>query len=567
MKFIPDYIPANYKSRAEVHIFEALHKSPGFEDWICLHSLSLSHHMTKRESEVDFLFISPAGVFVVEVKGGRVTRHGGRWHFIDHNNHSHKGQSPFEQAKTSLYSIKRQIIKILGSPHTSRNLVFGYGVAFPDIKFEIESAEWDQDIVCDHRDLSSSLANYLNRLVHYWQTVSKSRAKLDQQQIKHILKYLRGDFAITQRLEDYLTESEQQIIHMTDEQLTALDMVSSNPRISLSGGAGTGKTMLAIKMFKYYSSQGQRVLFMCYNKLLGQFLKASLQDYCHNGSRVDSLHNFMRNTAKIDDQLIENADDKHDLFINEFPRQFLKNIASQDFQKYDYLIIDEGQDILFSQYLEVLDSLINRGLDNGRWLICMDENQNIYSGDIVDTWQSIKQKSAFFQLNANCRNTQNIIEETELVTGIKVAASKPVIGQSVRYIWYSNQADKFRQLHHTIESLLKQGVQPNDITILSPFKNSLAEFMQTANLSCPIQMLDLDNVTHEVDQTITCATISAHKGLENKVIILTDISDLSSQKYKMLYYVGFTRARTLLFAMIHKSQKIFYNELQLNSKK
>ena len=86
------------------------------EDWACLHSLGLAFHPTKRRAEIDFLLITREGVFVLEVKGGRVRRDAGVWKFIDaRGNVSSKRESPFDQASSAMFALQRRIADEFGA--------------------------------------------------------------------------------------------------------------------------------------------------------------------------------------------------------------------------------------------------------------------------------------------------------------------------------------------------------------------------------------------------------------------------------------------------------------------
>lgn len=562
MKFVPNHIPKNYKSKAEVHIFNALHQIENYKDWICCHSLSISHHPTKRESEVDFLFIGTAGVFVLEVKGGRINRHHGRWEFIDRHNRTHRGHSPFEQAKTSLYAIKHQLAKVIQPSMKFHHLVFGYGVAFPDIEFDIKSTEWSQDIVYDARDSAQSFSDYLDRLISYWQKADNSRAQLTRQQIHQAMQYIRGDFTTQNRLIDYINESERTIVQLTHQQISILETASQNPRIFITGGAGTGKTVLATKMFEHNFNKNQRALFLCYNKLLAQALRQKLSSFLGSDFQIDTLHNFMRQYVDWTDEYIEASSDKHQLFSQQLPQTFSKKIeSSADFQKFDYLIIDEGQDILFKQYLEVLDQLVKGGLAQGQWLICLDPNQNIYAGDTNQVLDDIKKRATVLELTTNCRNTDSIVRETEKITGFELNFHKITQGKSVEYLWYKDEKDQSSQVKKLIERLLKENIEPKDITILSLSKKSFID-AEDFSLPCPIHYLGTESDSQ--DQALQYTTIASYKGLENKIIILINIENLQSDFYKMIYYVGFTRARSMLIVSINKDQRKIYKQLGLN---
>jgi DNA replication protein DnaC len=52
-----------------------------------------------------------------------------------------------------------------------------------------------------------------------------------------------------------------------------LQATRSLPLIRFTGGAGSGKTWLAVEKARLLSRQGKRVGLFCYNKGLGQYLQ------------------------------------------------------------------------------------------------------------------------------------------------------------------------------------------------------------------------------------------------------------------------------------------------------
>src|SRR4051794_16284277 len=85
-------------SRAELLLFDALREAdlPG---WTAFHSLNVSDHEYKRWGELDFVLLSPYGLFAIEVKGGGVSCHEGLWTYTDRNGLEHRSsEGPFRQA-------------------------------------------------------------------------------------------------------------------------------------------------------------------------------------------------------------------------------------------------------------------------------------------------------------------------------------------------------------------------------------------------------------------------------------------------------------------------------------
>ncbi|MCY3804563.1 MAG: NERD domain-containing protein [Candidatus Saccharibacteria bacterium] len=565
MKLIPKQIRSDNKSKAEEKLFQAFKESSDLDYWYCLHSLGMSDHVSKRESEVDFVLISTTGIFTLEVKGGRIKRESGVWILTDRFNHNHRGQSPFKQAQSSLYTLTRKLQNVL---HQHLNqYVFGYGVVFPDIEFTQTSSEWNNEIIFDQRDLNQPISKYIHRLVNYWQKRSRSSRKFSQHQVAEIINYLRGDFDLNISSHRYAVNTEQEIINLTREQIKHLDVVRSNPRITLSGGAGTGKTMLAMDMFAYNQKQARKTLFLCFNKLLASHLKTMHKDLIQSNSVIDSLHNFIRAYINFTDEDINLFKDKKDLFQNQFPDKFLMAIEKQPIDKFDYLIVDEAQDILTEKYLSVLDVLIVGGLQKGQWLICLDENQNIYDGDLTKVFEKIKSYSTLLNLNTNCRNTLNIVNETQLMTGMEINVEDPIEGMPVKHLWYTDQADQVRQTSKIIAQLLRDGFQPSDIIILSPYRHKSLAVSSSLKNEHQLQELSISNLhTNKNKDVIYYSTIHSYKGLENQVVILTDIEDVGHSKdkfsNKMKNYIGCTRARALLIILIKSDQRKIYKQLR-----
>jgi hypothetical protein len=152
---IPSVISPEVKSTAERRIFEWFQNSQQTDDWIVLHSLGISNHNRVIYGETDFFVLVPLkGVFALEVKGGRVKRKDGIWHFSDkYGNVSRKARGPFEQAKDSVFSIITELKKRLDKNHRYlSNVFFGFGVMFPDIEYSATGIDEEQWQVFDSRN-------------------------------------------------------------------------------------------------------------------------------------------------------------------------------------------------------------------------------------------------------------------------------------------------------------------------------------------------------------------------------------------------------------------------------
>ena len=125
-KMIPSVISPDVKSRAERKIFEWFRDAPNTSDWVVLHSLGISNHIKLIHGEVDFVVLAPnMGMFVLEVKGGRVTRENGIRTFT--NRYGEKGTKSrglFEQAWDGVHSIVDDLRSRLDPAHQKISNLF-----------------------------------------------------------------------------------------------------------------------------------------------------------------------------------------------------------------------------------------------------------------------------------------------------------------------------------------------------------------------------------------------------------------------------------------------------------
>jgi hypothetical protein len=80
--------------------------------------------------------------------------------------------------------------------------------------------------------------------------------------------YLRGDFDFIPTADAVIDDVRKQLDQLTQEQRIVLDVLHDSARVLVDGGAGTGKTLLAIEAAQRMARAGHRVLFLCFNKLL-----------------------------------------------------------------------------------------------------------------------------------------------------------------------------------------------------------------------------------------------------------------------------------------------------------
>ena len=139
--------------------------------------------------------------------------------------------------------------------------------------------------------LNLSINTRRNVLSQPWYDDQESRPSLSD--IRELVDFLRGDFEQIAKPSDVLLETEEQILRLTEEQYRCPDQLQDNPRCLFDGGAGTGKTLLALEFARREASSGRKVLLICFNKLLGQWLALQKENTLPHSIEVDSFHHFL----------------------------------------------------------------------------------------------------------------------------------------------------------------------------------------------------------------------------------------------------------------------------------
>ena len=149
-------------------MFNVIKNAKTTEKWICLHSLGLARHDSKRVAEIDFLLITSHGVFVLEVKGGRIRREEGVWIYTDRFGREHrKSEGPFEQAASAMFALERELRQVFEGTRVAQALV-GYGVVVPDVAFTVLGPDSDRQQIYDVTDRRKSFRDYVVRLAEFW---------------------------------------------------------------------------------------------------------------------------------------------------------------------------------------------------------------------------------------------------------------------------------------------------------------------------------------------------------------------------------------------------------------
>jgi hypothetical protein len=527
MRMIPD-TPYGTQSRAEKRVFDRLREITIDEKqgiYTAYHSLNLTRHQYKRFGEIDFLICCPKGLYAIEVKGGGVSCKEGIWHYKNRYgeiNTSREG--PFKQVESALHGLMKDLSNNIPKNVLSQFSI-GYGVIFPDCEWSVSGSEWDPHILADTRNYKD-LEKWLKKLFHYWRDKKGQNRRPDSAALKTLRRYLRPEFEAVVPLHVLASGAEEKIARLTEDQMEMIDVVAANPRVMCYGGAGTGKTFLALELARRWTSEDKNVLLACRSPWLKNYLESRFSMPKVTVSVIESVDSACRR-AGID--------------------------------HFDAVIVDEGQDMFEIECLDRLDSVLKGGLTSGRWCYFHDINNqsgllNEPDQDAVEYLKSMQPTNV--PLRTNCRNTEIILDKIQSSLDADMGVGGAGKGPKIRECYATSKDEEAALLEDEILKLIDDGgMLPGSITILSPYE---AEKSSVANLPDKVRkkiaVMDEYSVKNFPTESISFAMIKDFKGLENEAIILIDLPPPDKKEGNLSeHYVGMSRARSVLSLIYQNS--------------
>ncbi|MBX4899817.1 DUF2075 domain-containing protein [Rhizobium bangladeshense] len=537
------------------------------DGWVALHSLGLPNHETKIWGEADIVIVSSAGIFAIEVKGGKVSCTDGVWTFggPDFQSYSKK-EDPWTQAKSAMMAVRERLQE--ASPEF-RNTLFGYGVIMPFTPFLVSGTEFLPEVLLDRRHFRQPLGHYISRIERYWRAAGERKhgrtyQGLTPDLIRKARQILRPDLDTALSIGGWLTGVESQLLQLTNEQIRVSRRMAANPRTVVRGAAGTGKSVLALDRARQQVDLGRRVLFLCFNQLLASHVRDVVANDPRSAAidirHAHALYREIISAANMLPQL--NALDAEDpeFFPKRFPELAADALCETAQRPWDVLIVDEAQDLLTPEHLDVIDLLVAGGLRQGCWHLFLDPLQNLYGTDVQEQVELRLNDAypAFDDLFENCRTTRQVAVQSSIVSGIDLPVAGATEGVECELIAYSTELEAREKLESLVRRLLDDDVRSQDIVILSTrrLENSLMGGLREI---AGHRLLDAASGIPQKAGSLLFSTMHGFKGLERMVVVALDMAEIGEEQWSMLHYAGLSRARCILYTLIPSAARKAYD--------
>ena len=554
---IPDTIPQRLHVKSEARLFERLRRELP-DDYVLLHSLNIMGKRPGTDVESDFVLLHPKCRLVLEVKGGGIECVEGVWSTTNKTG-KHEITPPFHQARFNSFDIFNYLKDQFGPGSQGYKSLFGYAIILPDVDLEVPSIEGDPRRIIGKTELeATSMLDIVERQIAVSAQMYKDKFP-DQDEpllmtpelIAQSIQFLRPDLRLIPSLSS--DEMDKQLLKLSAEQMRSLNMMDRNPRLRVSGGPGSGKTLLAFETCRreLKSRPDSRIGLMCFNRHLGSFLADVSKAEGVKGIDAGSFYSHC-------DRLIGNAGDQAATDPNYFRQRVTDALAAArslpEDRKFDLLVVDEGQDFRDDgDKLALMDALIKGGLSKGRWRWFEDMDQilspdapNPPSGGRLEALQDLEAGAEALMVH-NWRNTDQIGRAVAKVIGRTDVETSGIPGPAV----VSAPYPAGRELE-LLNVVLAKHVLPKhlakDIVVLSMRGAGRESYAGAAELG-GLKAVPYDPAKPYEEGTLRTSTVFKFKGMESHVIVLADLDKLDTSRDRRRAYVGMSRAKYALYVL------------------
>ena len=525
------------------------------EDWTVIHSLDLAPWDRQRRTELDFLAIHPQhGIICLEIKSHRkIAFDGNTWTPTSFNN-----RSPFKQSLDARKIFERHIHKQVPA---TRGIPITHCSIFTHSRFElkkniaVKSHELIDTLELDRADsgekFSRLIITKLVDCINSDNSIPRLQRPIERSIIEQIVNVCtpRCTYRPDKREEIEAQQRELDRLLLTP-QSTILNLASNNQSLVVRGGAGTGKTLVAMEVARKSAQLGNRTGLLCFNRGIADHMARTLKD--QTNLIVGTAHKIL--SELFDIPLTSDFDDE---FWEAIPAriqdQLTDPVKLQSIQ-FDSLVIDEAQDLMARpQLFYCLMSLIPAGANCH--IFGDFENQVLWNREEMDnTYDDFisQRRPALFKLDSNCRNYKVVGDNA-----VKFAGSGPNTytdflrgsGSTANFGFkpYKDDSEQLNLLKVQLQDFKDRGFHPSEITVLSfnTNVNSVASRLSTSGYKL--------SPFGSPSQSVKYCSVDQFKGLENKVIIISDVTNKRGPSIADLLYTGITRGTEFVRVLTHES--------------
>lgn len=483
-----------------------------------------------KDHEIDFFVaIEGAGIICLKVKGGEV------WHDGDAWRQKRRGREveidPVRQAREACYALRSFIES--DQRWTQGRLRWDHIVVLPntDLAEDFALPECPRWKVIDRTDLSDIAA----RLRHVLHSQELDRPLLTRDGIAQLGESLSGRGLPQRNVVARALENEDAADILTEHQSVILDAVRLLNRVEIRGGAGSGKTFLAMEQARRLARDGQRVALVCYSHGLASYLEriTATWNRRQQPAYVGEFHDLGKRWGAPEgpDESLR-TDETVRFWERELPAQ-MTELATQleEGDRFDTIVVDEAQDFADAWWDPLLAALKDE--ESGGLYVFTDEGQRVFHRHGSPPVPLVP-----LVLDHNLRNTRQIAN-----------AFQPLVDHPMRFLGGEGPAVKYVSCSRAdamgvgddeVDLLLDEGWRPEDVALLTTGTRHPEQRERQAGGSTAYwdSFWDAEQVFY--------GHVLGFKGLERRAVVLVVNEESAFERSRERLYVGLSRARDQL---------------------
>lgn len=527
---MPQLIPDQplFAATSEETVWATLRDQLLDED-LLIHGQRITDH--DKDYEIDIVVaIDGAGIVSLEVKGGEVWHDGDSW-WQERVGQSAKRIDPVEQVRHASYALREYVES--------------------DPRWTQGRLRWDHVVVLPHSQVPTDFAlpdcprwkivdrTQLDQLMPLVRNVVLQKGgdlpTVDASGIAQLRTVLGGRGLPQRDVVARALENEDAADALTTHQAVILGAIDKLSRVEIRGGAGSGKTFLAIEQARRLSKAGKRVALVCYSHGLASYLERITANWSRRErlAYVGEFHDLGVGwgAARGPDEQERSAESAQ-FWEVDLPQQMVE-LAEQlpPGQRFDAIVLDEAQDFADAWWRPILACL--RDAETSGLYVFSDEAQRVF-----DRQGSPPVPLVPLVLDHNLRNTRQIATTFSPLVGQRMQL-RGGEGPDVRFVACA-PGEAMDVADDQIDPLLGEGWRPEDIALLTTGSRhpEQKERQEEGNKSYWHTFWDSEQVFY--------GHVLGFKGLERRVVVLALNESKPRDRSKERLYVGLSRARDQL---------------------
>lgn len=467
--------------------------------------------------EIDAIVQAPNGSLVLlEVKAGpvEVTAQGIYKRYGDRN------KDVVHQTRVQHASLRQRLKEEKLNVYVAQLLVL------PDQKVTGGSVQYPRERIVDQDDMPSLCTRVVQAV---------PRAAKNAPSVSQVSRFLEDVFGLDADPTARIGWLEMAVSRLSEGLATWVPRIAApHGRICIDATAGSGKTQLALKLLTEAAAQGQRALYVCFNRPLAEQLRRQLPEVVE----VATFHELAMSPWRQAHGAPDFADPAQ---FSKAEAHFVQQIAEANL---DLLIVDETQDFDAAW----IDHLFRRVQPAGRAYLLGDEDQRLFDQRAV--WND--PTCVRIRCPDNFRNPRQIARTLEALhlSSQAITPRCPLDGEVPGFhVWNEDDGGAIGKTAEVIDGLLAEGVKIEHIAVLSLRGMQSSQVLQQRLLGSHA----LKRFTGQYDAagqaiwsegTLLADTVHRFKGQAAPVVVLTEMDfDAVDDRLRRRLFVGMTRAQ------------------------